>query len=98
MGLFCSHSVLSKYMLNEGCVTACMHSEAVAFYLAVLQPFLAMGFVCFAWGLHRFFWLPFFSQPDQFHDLILFPICTNIWAGIMQGMVQRQEHTTQGKV
>lgn len=63
--------------LNEGCVTACMHSEAVASHLAILQPFLAVGFVCFSFffllfclGLPKFFWLPLF--PNQINSVTSF--------------------------
>lgn len=89
--------------LNEGCVTACMHSEAVASHLAVLQPFLAVGFVCFsflfclAWGLPRFFWLPLL--PNQINSVTSFSPHLHKHLGWQNaGNSAEAEHRTQEKV
>lgn len=57
--------------VNKGCVTLHIRSEAVASHLAGLQPLLAAGFICFsfficfAWGVPRFFWLSLFPNKTS---------------------------------
>lgn len=66
VGLFYSRSVLSKYMAEWRMCNSLYALWGCGFpfgsfaILGQCGSFMAVGFVCFAWGLPRFFWLPFF--------------------------------------